>query len=324
MHMKKIAIIWIAAILVLSAFASWAFDEYPTKPIQLICPYGAGGVTDVVARLVGDKMTEHIGKPVIVANKPGGGTAIGTGFVAASKPDGYTMLINMTGGFIVTPLITQNLPYKMSDFTPIGKMVVAGYAILVNKDVPAKTLKEFIVYVKKNPKSLSYGSPGVGTIDHLAMELFNIQTQMDLPHIPYASQLPVLTALMGNHVQAAVGTTSISLPYIKAGQIRVLAVLSEQRDSLLPEVPTSVEQGFPDLVASVYNVLFVSSKTPAPIVKKLEGALEKTLQDKGLHESFKKLNLKIDFLNSHDTQTFLDSEVKKWSAVVKKANIVIK
>ena len=164
--MKKIAIIWIAAILVLSAFASWAFDEYPTKPIQLICPYGAGGVTDVVARLVGDKMTEHIGKPVIVANKPGGGTAIGTGFVAASKPDGYTMLINMTGGFIVTPLITPNLPYKMSDFTPIGKMVVAGYAILVNKDVPAKTLKEFIGYVKKNPQNLSYGSPGVGTIDH--------------------------------------------------------------------------------------------------------------------------------------------------------------
>ena len=322
--MKKIVIICIAATFVLSPFVSWAADEYPTKPIQLICPYGAGGVADVVARLVADKMTEHLGKPVVVANKPGGGTAIGTGFVAASKPDGYTMLINMTGGFIVTPLITSNLPYKMSDFTPIGKMVVAGYAILANKDVPAKTLKEFIGYVKKNPKSLSYGSPGVGTIDHLAMELFNIQAQMDLPHIPYASQLPVLTALMGNHVQTAVGTTSISLPYIKAGQIRVLAVLSEQRDSLLPEVPTSVEQGFPDLVASVYNVLFVSSKTPAPIVKKLEGALEKTLQDKELHENFKKLNLKIDFLNSHDTQTFLDSEVKKWAVVVKKANIVIK
>lgn len=322
--MKKIGIICIAAAFVLSPFVSWAADEYPTKPIQLICPYGAGGVADVVARLIADKMTEHVGKQVIVVNKPGGGTAIGTGFVAASKPDGYTMLINMTGGFIVTPLITPNLPYKMTDFTPIGKMVVAGYAILINKDVPAKTLKEFIGYVKKNPKSLSYGSPGVGTIDHLAMELFNIEAQMGLPHIPYASQLPVLTALMGNHVQAAVGTTSISLPYIKAGQIRVLAVLSEQRDSLLPEVPTSSEQGFPELVASVYNVLYVPSKTPARIVKKLEGALEKTLHDKELHENFKELNLKIDFLNSHDTQIFLDSEVKKWAAVVKKANIVIK
>jgi len=323
--MKKIGILMITLLSIFISASIWAAeDDYPNKPIQLICPYGAGGVTDVTARLIGDKMAEHLGRPILVVNKPGGGTALGTGFVAASKADGYTLLINMTGGFIVTPLITPNLPYKMSDLSPVGKVVTAGYLILVNKDLPVKTLNEFIAYVKKNPGTLSYGSPGVGTVDHLAMELLRMQTQLDLQHIPYASQLPVITALMGNHVQAAPGTSSISLSYIKSGQIRALAALSEQRDPLLPDVPTTGEQGFPGLTASVYNILYVPSKTPASIVKKLEGTLEKTLQDKGIREKFKDLNLKIDFLSSRETQAFLDDEVKKWSEVVKKANVAIK
>lgn len=323
-RMKKGFMMLIAFALIVGSSISWAADDYPNKPIQLVCPYGAGGLTDLVARFVGEKMAKYLGKPIIVVNKPGGATSIGTGSVAASKPDGYTILINMTGGFIVTPLITPNLPYKMSDFIPVGKIVTADYLILINKDLPVKTLPELVAYAKKNPGKLSYGSPGVGTVNHLAMELLASETQMDIQHIPYNSELPIINALMGDHVQAGAVTVPFSLRYIKANQVKALAVLAEKRDPLLPDVATSGEQGFPDLIASIYNIMFVPAKTPASVVKKLEDALQKTLRDKEVVESLEKMDFKVDFLNSADTQAYLEREVKKWAAVVKKANITIK
>jgi tripartite-type tricarboxylate transporter receptor subunit TctC len=322
--MKKIGVILIVCAIASGVFTVWGADDYPVKPIQLVCPYGAGGLTDIVARFVADKMVKYLGKPIFVVNKPGGGTAIGTGYVAASKPDGYTILINMTGGFIVTPLITPNLPYKMSDFIPVGKIITADYLILVNKELPVNTLLELVAYVKKNPGKLSYGSPGVGTVNHLVMELLNSQGQTDMQHIPFTSELQILTALMGNHIQAGAVTAPFSLKYINTNQVRAVAVLAEKRDPLIPELATSGEEGFPELVASIYNILFVPAKTPAPVVKKLEEALQKTLRDKEVVESLEKMDFKIDFLNSADTQAFLDREVKKWASVVKKANIVIK
>ena len=322
--MKKIGIACILFLLMFGPLALRAADEYPSKPIQLVCPYGAGGLTDIVARFVAEKMARYLGQPLMVVNKPGGATAIGTGFVAGSKPDGYTILINMTGGFIVTPLITPNLPYKMSDFTPVGKIVTADYLVLASKNLPVKTLPELIAYVKKNPGKVSYGSPGVGTVNHLAMELLNLREQTDMQHIPYTSELQIVTALMGNHVQAGVVSTPFSLSYLRSNQVRALAVLADKRDAHLPEVTTSAEQGLPDLTASIYNILFVPAKTPASVTKKLEEALQKTLRDKEVVSGLEKMDLKVDFRNSVETQAFLDSEVKKWAAVVKKANIVIK
>jgi tripartite-type tricarboxylate transporter receptor subunit TctC len=319
--MKKTGLMLIVCAMVSGALSVGAAD-YPVKSIQLVCPYGAGGLTDIVARFVADKMGKVLGQPIVVVNKPGGGTAIGTGYVAASKPDGYTVLINMTGGFIVTPLITPNLPYKMSDFIPVGKIITADYLVLVNKDLPVNTLPELVAHVKKNPGKVSYGSPGIGTVNHLVMEQLNSQSQTDMQHIPYTSELPVLTALMGNHIQAAAVTAPFSLKYIHTNQVRGIAVLAEKRDPLVP-LATSGEQGFPELIASIYNILFVPVKTPAPVVKKLEEALQKTLRDKEAVESLGKMDFKIDFLNSEDTQSFLDREVKKWASVVKRGNIAI-
>ncbi len=320
--MKRIGLMLIVCAMAFGVFIAQA-AEYPVKSIQLVCPYGAGGLTDIVARFLADKMGKYLGQPVVVVNKPGGGTAIGTGYVAGSKPDGYTLLINMTGGFIVTPLITPGLPYKMNDFIPVGKIITADYLVLINKDLPVNTLQDLVAHVKKNPGKVSYGSPGIGTVNHLVMEQLNSQSQTDMQHIPYTSELPVVTALMGNHVQTAAVTVPFSLKYINTNQVRAIAILAEKRNPLIP-LATSGEQGFPDLIASIYNILFVPAKTPVPVVKRLEEALQRTLRDKEAVESLEKMDFRIDFLNSSDTQAFLDREVKKWASVVKKANIVIK
>ena len=321
--MKNICTTLIICAMAFGAFAVQAAD-YPTKPSQLVCPYSAGGLTDIVARFVARKMAENLGQPIIVVNKPGAGSSIASSYVAAAKPDGYTVLINMTGGFVVTPLITPNLPYKMSDFTPIGKIASADYLLLVNKDLPVNTIAELVAYTKKNPGKLSYGSPGVGSVNHLVMEQLVSQVQIDMQHIPYTSELPVMTALMGGHIQAAAVTAPTSYKYVTSNQVRAVAALAEKRDSVLSGLATSGEQGFPDLLCSVYNVLVVLSKTPAPIVKKLEAALLKTLADKEVAANLEKMGFKVDRLGAADTKAFLDKEAKKWASVVKKANMTIK
>jgi len=322
--MKKMITFFIVSTSIFFTSAAWSAEEYPNKPIQLICPFSTGGITDLSARLLAEKMAEHLGQPVMVVNKPGAGAALGTAFVAASKPDGYTIVTTFTGVFTIQPLITSNLPYKNSDLVPIGRAVTVNQILLVNKDLPAKSLSELVAYAKKNPKTLSYGTAGVGSVPHLVMELFNLQAQIDIQHIPYTSELQAVTALMGNHVQVSVLSLTMSLPHVQSNAIRALATLSDKRDSLLPQVPTSGEQGSPELIASISNILLAPAKTPAPILKKLEGALEKTLQDNEVREKFEKMQYRVDFLNSKGTQAFLDDQTKKWSPVVKKANISIK
>ena len=323
--MKKPGIVIIAAaVLAFTAVVCRAAADYPSKPIQLIVPYGAGGLTDIAARIVAERMGKILRNSILVVNKAGAGTSIGAGYVASSAPDGHTILINMPGGAVVTPMIMPNLSYKMSDLKPIGKMMSAVYLVLASRDLPVKTLPELIAYAKKNPDKFAYASPGVGTVNHLAMEQLNLQNQLGMQHIPYTSELQVINAVMGNHVQAGAVTVPFSLKFIQGNQVRALAILGESRDKLLPDVSTSAEQGFPDLIASIYNVLFAPANTPAPVLRQLEDALRTALQDQELVNSLEKMQFKIDFLNSADTQRFLDNEVKKWAAVVKKSNITAK
>lgn len=216
------------------------------------------------------------------------------------------------------------VPIKMADFVPIGRTFYHNFLILVNKDLPVNTLRDLITYAEKRPGTLSYGGATFGGAAHLIGELLKQTTQMDLQFIPFPGENPAITALLGNHIQVGIFTI-FQGSHVKAKTVRALAVCSPKRDPLLPEVPTAIEEGFPALALSAgYNVLLAPAKTPAPIVKKLETALEKTLQDKNVRDRLGKIELMVDFMNSQDTKAFLDSEVTKWSAVVKKAKIVIK
>ncbi len=319
--MKLVSTLLAALAAACVGIAAQAAENFPSKPIQLIVPYGAGGLTDIAARAVGERMAKILGTPLVIVNKPGAGTSIGAGFVAASVPDGHTILINMTGGAVVTPQILPNLPYRMGDLKPIGKMVSADYLILADASLPVNTLPELVAYAKERRGKLAYSSPGVGTVNHLAMEQLNLANQLDMQHIPFTSELQMLNSLMGHQVQAGAVTVPFSLKYIQAKQVKALALLGKKRDPLLPQVATSAEQGYPELIASIYNVMFAPAKTPAPVLAKLEEALRKALQDPELVDRLEKMQFTIDFLDSADTQVFLDNEVKKWAAVIQKANI---
>ena len=321
--MKRREILLVGLVFLLVASSGWAQDEYPNKPIQLICPFPPGGPIDLSARVVSEKMGEYLGQPVIVTNKPGGGTAVATGYVASSKPDGYTLFMS-PATLVFLPLITPNLPFKISDFTPIGRLVSFNFLMLVNKDVPVKTMPELVAYIKKSPGTLSYGGSTFGSTQHIIGELFKITAQLDLQFIPFAGENPAITALLGNHIQVGI-LTIFQWPHVKSNAVKAVAVLSAKRDPLLPQVPTAAEQGFPELsISAGYNLFLTPAKTPPSIVKKLEETLEKALQDKGIREKLEKMEFTVDFLNSRNTQLLLENEVKTWSPVVKKANIIVK
>src|SRR3990172_5650296 len=204
--MKKTIVFAAVVAMTFAAGLSRAAENFPQKPIQLIVPYGAGGLTDIAARAVGERMGKILGSSVLVVNKAGAGTSIGAGFVAAAAPDGHTVLINMTGGAVVTPMIMPNIPYKMSDLKPIGKMMSAVYLVLADASLPVNNLQELVAYAKERQGKLAYASPGVGTVNHLAMEQLNLRNKLGMQHVPFTSELQLLNALMGHHVQAGAVT----------------------------------------------------------------------------------------------------------------------
>ena len=321
--MKKLTMVLSCLIFVCAVSLGWAADEYPAKPIQLICPFPPGGPIDLSARVVSEKIGEFLGQPVVVVNKPGGGTAVAAGFVAGSKPDGYTLFMS-PATLVFLPLVTPSLPFKVSDFTPIGRLVSFNFLMLVNKDVPAKTLPELVTHIGKSPGTLSYGGSTFGSTQHIIGELFKLTARADIQFIPFAGENPAITALLGNHIQVGIFTI-FQWSHVKSNALKAVAVLSAKRDPLLPQVPTAAEQGFPDLsIAAGYNLFLAPVKTPAAIVKKLEDALEKTLQEKVVREKLEKMEFTVDFLNSRNTQALLDSEIRTWTPVVKKAKIIVK
>jgi tripartite-type tricarboxylate transporter receptor subunit TctC len=317
-------IICAAIALILSgASLCCASDVYPNKPIQIICPFAAGGDSDLSARIAADKLQEILGQPVLIVNKPGAGSALGINVVIGSKPDGYTLLTS-SAPIVFLPIIMPQAPFKIDGLVPVGRLATYNNVVAVSKNLPVKNMAEFISYAKANPRTLSYSSAGVGTTGHFIGELINMETKSDLQHIPYNGVTPAITAVVGNHAQACFISLSACAPHIKSGGVKALAVLAAKRDPEIPQVPTTVEEGFGSLIAPSYHIIYAPSQTPAPILKKLESSLEKALEDKEVRKKIEALSLNAAFLNSQDTRKFLDSEINKWTPVAKKANIVVK
>ena len=297
--------------------------DYPNKPVQMVCPYPAGGSSDLFTRVVADKLREVLGQPVVVLNKPGAGTALGAGFVATSKPDGYTLYSAAAGVFVYLHLLNPSFQNRLSDFAPIAALAKYPQVAVVHKDIPVNNLKELVDYIKKNPGKLSYCSVGIASAGHLLWESLKLAQGLDIQHVPYAGFAPALTALVGGQQHFAIFPfSSLVVKQAQAKAIRLIGVMGS-KNKFLPDTPTSAEQGFPDLVYDSYLSFLAPAKTPQAITKKLEDLLEKAVQEKALRDKIEDLGFVVEFLNSQNTQKYLEGELR-WGDVIKKANIIAK
>ena len=294
--------------------------EYPTKTIQVINPFPPGAVTDIVARIAAPKLSTILGRQVIVVNKSGGGGAVGIQAARDAAPDGYTILITPPPVLLI-PLVNKNSGFTIKDFAPLVLATSSPNTTVVKADAPWKTLEDFIGEAKKNPGSLTYGSAGPGTTPHFIGELVKLKTKIDLTHVPLGSESAAATAVLGGHVNIAFLTLGTTRSHIEAGTMRALAVASNRRLKDFPNVPTTVEKGFPELNLKIWVGFFSPAKTPAAIVKQLAAALSDTLRDPEIVGQVEKAQALVENLGPQEAAKFYLEEERKWSEVANVAKI---
>ena len=269
------AIIFLVA---LSPLLSLAQDNYPNRPIRLIIPFTPGGVTDTSGRFIAEQLSLKLGQQVIADNKPGASGNIGSQMVASAEPDGYTLLLGYAGTLSINPSLFDKVPFdSVKDFSPIGKIGDAILIVVANNDFPGKTLADVIVYSKKDPNGLSYGTSGTGGTPHIAGELFKQKTGANLVHIPYKGGGQALLDLLGGNIPLVYTAVAGANQYVNSGRIKAIAVSSAKRSPSMPEVPTFIESGVKDFVIDDWVGLLAPAKTPKPIITKLNQALNEIL-----------------------------------------------
>jgi len=300
---------------------SVAQQGFPNKPIRIVVPYSPGGATSILARLVGEKMTKAWGQPVLVDNRPGGNTAIGSEIVAKADPDGYTLLL-MTSTHVINAVLLPNTPYDaINDFAPVATLAGAELILVVNSKVPANSLKELIALAKTGTTRLNYASSGQGGTMHLAGEYFNMLAGVKTIQIPYKGTGPVVPALMAGEIQMTITPPAVFIPAIKAGKIRALAVTGTTRLAALPDVPTFTEAGLPAYELTGWYGLLAPAATPKPVISKLSAEIGKILTISEIKDFLVKQEM-APYINSADQFALLiKSELAKFKEIVKAANI---
>jgi len=259
---------------------AWSQSGYPSGPIRLIVPFAAGGSADSVARLVAEQLSLRLGQAVIVETRTGASGNIGTELVAKSEPDGRTLLLGFDGTLVINPFISTPIPFNsVTDFAPIGKIGDVPLLIIANPKVPAKTLAELIALSKTEPNGLAYGTAGVGSTQHLMMELLKQRTGANFVHVPYKGAAPAMVDVLGGQIPLVGAALAGSLAYIHAGQLRALSISSGKRSKDLPDVPTLSESGFDGLVITAWHGLLAPANTPRPIVDRINRELDALLTD---------------------------------------------
>jgi tripartite-type tricarboxylate transporter receptor subunit TctC len=303
----------------LMAFTTLAWGQpYPSKPIHLIVPFPPGGPTDIVGRLVAQKISEGVGQPVVVENRAGAGGTVGSIAAAKSPADGYTLLYGSTSTLAIAPSLYRNLPYDpRKAFAPISLVSRGPILVAVNAQVPARTLKEFIDLARKSPGKLSYASAGSGTPPHLAGELFKTVAGVDLLHVPYKGGAPAINDVAGGQVQAIFEGQVALLPHIQSGRIRPLAITGSARNPTLPDVPTTAEAGLPKYDANFWSGLVAPAGTPVEAINRLNAVLVSALSTAEVRETLTRLGLEPAGNTPQQFAGYIAAEMEKWSAVVK-------
>jgi tripartite-type tricarboxylate transporter receptor subunit TctC len=313
------AVLSVLIVMFISVFPVLAkTGEFPTKPITIVVPYSAGGGTDLQARVIASVANNYFKQPVVVVTKPGGGGAVGTSYVAASKPNGYTLLYAVPAVTVVKPYMVKT-PYKFEDLEPIIRINDAPRILSVGVNEPWKTLDEFVDYAKKNPGKIKYGSAGPGTTTHIAMEAFAYKAGIKLTHVPFKGCAKAIAAILGGHISAFGGIPSECFQYFP-DQMRPLAVFSRERLPELPDVPTLIEKGI-NFSDSSTRAIFAPKNTPSGIKAALHDGFKKVTEDKTFKNLFKKLNEPVAYMNGEDFKAILKEQKDLYGEVLKKIGL---
>ncbi len=297
---------------------------YPNKPITIIVPFAPSGGTDVVARVVQPRLAQALGQKIIIENHDGGAGNVGIALAAHAKPDGYTVLITNVGSSTINPSLFPNLAVKPTrDLKAVTILTDIPSLFIADPKLPFKDVKGFVDYAHAHPGQVNFASPGTGSLNRMEMELLRSASKLDVVHVPYnGSSTPALLDIMGGHVSVLYLTVTAALNQAKAGLVKTLAITSKQRLPILPNVPTMVEQGYPDFVTSQWQGMFVPAATPKPIIDKLYQACSDTLKDPAVNKRFGELGMTAALSASPDAaQAYLVSETKRWGDMVARFKI---
>lgn len=307
---------FVASALLAACACAVAAPGYPNRPIKIVVPFSAGGGTDIIARVVSDKLAQKLGQPVIVINTPGAGGTIGAASVARADPDGYTLLVWHIG-MISSAYTNKPLPYDpLKDFTPIGQLSTAANLIAINPGVPAQNLKELIELAKTKPGELNYGSSGVGGADHLAGELFSQVAKIKTTHVPYKGGGPATIGAVGGEIQFVTGTASQVMPMVKAGRLRALAVMQKHRIASLPDVPTTPEAGLPELEYKTWFAMWGPAKMPADVVAAISAGLKEVLSREDVRAQLDKVGVEPASTTPQEFDAMFKADYTKWNKIL--------
>lgn len=316
--MKRIILAVAAGLLACSAQA----QNWPAKPIRLLVPFAPGGTSSIVARSVGAEMEKGLGQPIIIDNRPGGGGNVAMQEAARAEPDGYTLIIGHIGTLAVNPFMFEKLPFDTNgDFAPVSLLAKVPNIFVVHADLAAKDLREFVALVKSQPGKLFYGSAGNGSAGHLAIEYLKLVAGIDIVHVPYKGTGPNLIDLLAGRTQATSAGTPPLLPHVKAGKLRVIAVGTPQRLSILPDVGTVAEQGYPGFETTQWYGLNAPAKVPAAIIKRLADEAARAAKHPSVAERFAVDNAEAVGSTPREYAEFIAKEQARWGDVVRKAGI---
>jgi tripartite-type tricarboxylate transporter receptor subunit TctC len=297
-------------------------QDYPSRTVKIVVAFPAGGPTDFVARVLADKLKGALGQSVIIENKPGANAAIGAESVAKSDPDGYTLFFTTAGAVVINPHMRANLPYDpIKDFAPITLVVNTMEVLVVKSDTPMKSATDLVAFAKSRPDGIAMASTGIGSPPHLALELFKGSSGANVLHVPYRGAAPAVTDVVGGQVHAMFADLPVLMPQIKGGTLRPIGVGSKRRASVLPDVPTLDEQGIKDVYADNWYALFAPAKTPAPVIAKLNAAVNAVLKDPETARKLIEAGADPAAGTPEQLAEFLKSELERWGKVVKEKNI---
>ena len=311
----------VAALALAAGIGAGAHAAFPERPVRLVVPFGAGGITDIVARQVGKGMGDVLGQSIVIENRPGAGGMIAAQVAATAPADGYTIFMGTVGTHVVNPLIYSKLSYDADKFAPVGMVSGSPYVLAVRAGLPAASFSEFVAYAKANPARLNFGSAGNASSPHLGLELLKLTAGLDIVHVPFKSGSEAVNAAIGEQVDVVMDASPVIMPHVASGKLRALAVAADKRLPSAPAVPASTEVGDAQLQISSWNAFFAPAGTPPEVLAALNAALQKTLASPELKERLAAQGTQLYTGTPQEYQHFIAGEKTKWTEIVKRANI---